>query len=138
MKQLARIFAAISLVFALSFGAVSVGTASAATCSTAGNPLSCACGAGGGAASGSSSCHTSGTDPISGPNGALKKISIILSFVAGVAAVVVILVAGLMFVTAGGDAQKIAGARKTIIGAVVGLVIIAASETLLIFVLNKL
>jgi hypothetical protein len=66
-----------------------------------------------------------------------KKVSLVISFIAGVAAVIVILVAGVMFVTASGDAAKAANARKTIIGAVIGLVIIAVSEALVIFVVSK-
>lgn len=101
------------------------------------NPLGNACGAGGGA-SGSSACHTSGNDPIAGQNGVLKKVSVIVAFIAGVAAVIIIIVAGLDMVLAGGDAQRVAKARTAIIGAAIGLAIIATSESILLFVLSKL
>jgi hypothetical protein len=135
MKRIARLITFLLLCVSLGFGIV--GIASAATCSTTTNPLECACGAGGGA-TGSDTCKTNGSDPIGGPNGVLKKVSILIAFMAGVVAVIVLIFGGLMFVVANGDAQKAANARKMVLGAVVGLVIIAASETILIFVVSKL
>lgn len=107
-----------------------------AAVSAAYNPLSAACGSGGGV-SGTDSCKATTSDPISGPNGALKKVSLLISIIAGVAAVIVIVVGGFMFITSGGDPQKAASARSAVIGAVVGLVIIAAAETIVIFVVSK-
>jgi hypothetical protein len=132
VKRLFGFVAAILTSIVLTFGAGA--TVSAATCSTASNPLTCACGSG---ANTSDACKATTTNPLTGPNGVFKKVSLVIAFIAGVSAVIVILVAGVMFVTAGGDAQKVAGARKTIIGAVIGLVVIAMSEALVIFVVSK-
>jgi hypothetical protein len=101
------------------------------------NPFGSACGSGGGA-TGSTACSTNGSDPISGPNGALKKISVVLAGVAGVAAVILIIVGGFQYVTSNGDAAKAAGARNTIMGSVIGLVIIVAAESIVLFVVSKL
>jgi len=102
------------------------------------NPLSEACGTDNGAASQTAAC-TAGTDnPIVGPNGVLKKVSLILAFVSGVVAVIMVLFSGFNYVTSGGDAKKAASARSAIVGAAVGLVIIAASESIVIFVVSKL
>lgn len=100
------------------------------------NPFSSACGSGGGA-SGSVACSTNGSDPISGKNGALKKVSVVLAGVAGVAAVIVIIFGGFQYITASGDASKAASARNTIVGAVIGLVIIVAAESIILFVVSK-
>jgi hypothetical protein len=105
--------------------------------SAAYNPLSAAC-SNGGQAKQSVACNTNGSNPISGPNGVLKKVTIVIAFVAGVAAVIVIIVSGMRFVFSGGDAQKAASARSALIGALVGLVIIVSAESILIFVINKL
>lgn len=100
------------------------------------NPLSNACQANNNA---SAACSNSGSnDPIAGPHGALKKVSLIIASVAGIAAVIIIIVGGLEYVTSEGDAQKTAGARSAIIGAAVGLVIILAAESILLFVISKL
>lgn len=100
------------------------------------NPLGTACKAGGGVKQQSSACSAGTSDPVTGPNGILRKITSIVAVIAGIAAVIILIVGGMEYVTSSGDPQKAAGARSTIIGALVGLVIIAAAEGIIIFVLN--
>jgi hypothetical protein len=108
----------------------------AATVSAAGyNPLKSACT---GAGSGSAACGTNGKDPVSGNGGILTKASAILATLGGIAAVLIIIVGGFRYITSGGDPQKAASARNAIIGAMIGLVIIAAAETIVVFVVSKL
>lgn len=99
------------------------------------NPLSGACGAGGGG--GSAACSADGSDPLTGPNGVIKKASLLIGIIAGIAAVIIIMFSGFRYITANGDAQKAASARNGIVGAAVGLVIIAASTTIVVFVVSK-
>ncbi len=84
----------------------------------------------------------SATDPANaGKNpiiGLLKTGIAILSIIIGVAAVIMIILAGLAFITANGDAQSIAKARGSIIYALVGIVIVVLAQALVAFVLNKL
>lgn len=61
----------------------------------------------------------------------------ILSWVVGVVAVIMIIIAGLRFVTAGGDSNQISSARNTIIYAIIGLVVAAMAQFIVQFVLNK-
>lgn len=122
-----RILIALSLMFALATPATAL----------AYNPLSSACNSGGGARN-STACSADGRDPISGPNGALRKVSFIIASIAGVIAVIIIIIAGFEYVTSNGDAQKTANARTAIIGAAIGLVIIAAAQTILLFVVKQL
>lgn len=100
------------------------------------NPLSAPCSVSGTAKQQSSACSAGTNDPVTGPNGILRKITTIVAVIAGIAAVIILIVGGMEYITSGGDAQKAAGARSTIIGALVGLVIIAAAEGILTFVLN--
>lgn len=102
------------------------------------NPLTDACGSGGGSAGSAACTDLSGKDPITGPNGILTKASLILATIAGIAAVIIIMVSGFRYITANGDANKAASARNGIIGAAVGLVIIAAAESIVILVVRKL
>jgi hypothetical protein len=105
--------------------------------SAAYNPFGTACKVSGGG--GSTACSANGAnDPISGPNGILKKVSLILATISSIAAVIIIIVAGLSYVTSNGDPSKIASARGTITGAVVGLVIIISAESIILFVVSKL
>jgi len=102
------------------------------------SPLDSACGSGHGAA-GSTTCSANkGTDPISGKNGILTRVSLVLASVAGVAAVIIIMLGGFRYITSGGDPQKAAGARNSVIGAAVGLAIIAGAEGIVLFVVSKL
>jgi hypothetical protein len=68
----------------------------------------------------------------------IKVAITILSVIIGFAAVVVIILSGLTFITAGGDPQAVAKARGSILYALVGLVIAVLSESLVLFVLDKL
>lgn len=102
------------------------------------NPLHGACSANGNVGSSATACSADGSDPITGPNGVLRKITLLLGVIAGVTAVIIIMLNGFRYVTANGDAQKAASARNGIVGSIVGLVIIAASTTIVVFVVSKL
>jgi len=67
----------------------------------------------------------------------IKSILNILSIVAGVIAVVMVMVAGLRFITSQGDSGKISSARSAVIYAIVGLVIVALSQIIVQFVIEK-
>jgi hypothetical protein len=90
--------------------------------------------------------HTVATDPttgeavnpLTGTNGLLYKISTIIATVAGVVAVIVIVVSGLRYITSGGDAQKTASAKGTLVGAIIGLIIIVLAQSIITFVVRKL
>lgn len=76
------------------------------------------------------------SSPLTGTNGLLYKASIFLSSIAGVIAIVVILISGFRYMTAAGDSQKATSARKTLIGAIIGLVIIALAQTIITFIVR--
>ena len=62
----------------------------------------------------------------------------ILSIVVGVVAVFMIIIAGIRFITAGGDSNGISSARNTILYAIVGLLVVALAQVIVQFVLGKL
>lgn len=101
------------------------------------NPLSGACGAQNSAGKDSVACGTNGSDPISGSSGALGKTTVLLASVAGIAAVIIIIIGGFMYVTSNGDAKRAESGRNAIIGALVGLGIIAAAASIIAFVVNR-
>jgi hypothetical protein len=76
----------------------------------------------------------------------IKTAANIIAVVAGIGAVIMIIVSGFMFVTAGGatpgqrsgDPNRIKSARSTLINALVGLVVIALAWTIVTFVTNNL
>jgi hypothetical protein len=75
-----------------------------------------------------------------GSNTTLNKVVAagvnILSVAIGITAVVMIMVAGFKYITAGGDAGSISSAKNTIIYAIVGLVIVALAQSIVRFVLH--
>ncbi|MBI2990019.1 MAG: hypothetical protein HYY51_02395 [Candidatus Magasanikbacteria bacterium] len=66
-----------------------------------------------------------------------KLINVALSLL-GIVAVVIILVGGFKWMTAGGNEDKVAEARKLIFSGIIGLAIILSAWAIALFVLNKL
>jgi hypothetical protein len=68
---------------------------------------------------------------------AVAKVAVnIISFIAGIAAVILIVVSGVRFIASGGDSQAAASARSMLIYAIIGLVIVALAQAIVHFVLN--
>lgn len=70
-------------------------------------------------------------------NGVVANVVNILSWLVGIAAVIMIMVGGFRYVTAGGDSGKLGSAKNTIIYAVIGLVIVALAQTIVKFVIKQ-
>jgi hypothetical protein len=102
----------------------------------AANVFSGACGTGSGSSAVCAKQSTS--NPLTGSKGLIQKVTRIIAIIAGLAAVIVILVGGIMYITSGGDAGKVSSAKNTIIYAVVGLVIIVMAQAIIGFVISKL
>lgn len=91
----------------------------------------------------SGSCRT---DPANCENGAgatdrvnriIRLIINIFSLIVGVIAVIMIIIGGLKYITSGGDSGNITGAKNTILYAIIGLVVVALSQIIVRFVLDK-
>lgn len=99
------------------------------------DPLDSACD---GTTTDASVCNTDGTNnPIAGSDGIILRVVNILSYVVGVASVIMIIFGGLKFITSNGDSNNIASGRNTIIYALVGVVIFLASQLIIRFVLSR-
>lgn len=68
---------------------------------------------------------------------AIRTVINILSAVGGIIAVIMIIIGGFKFLTAGGDSNSVSSARNTIIYAIVGLIVIAFAQVIVRFVLQK-
>ena len=68
----------------------------------------------------------------------IKVVLEVLSMIAGVIAVFGLIVAGLRLVTANGDSNSFNSARGAILYVVVGIAIVALSQSVILFVLDKL
>jgi hypothetical protein len=77
-------------------------------------------------------------NPITGTDGLLYKVSLVIAIISGIAAIIVIIVGGMQYVTSGGDSQKITSAKHTIVGAVIGLIVIVLAQTIITFIIKRL
>jgi Type IV secretion system pilin len=90
-------------------------------------------------APGSAACtDNNSTNPLIGSNGLIIHIADIIAYIAGAAAVIILIISGLRFVTSGGDPEKVRLARVTATGALIGLAVIVLAKVLIDFVLSKL
>lgn len=92
-------------------------------------------------ASDSSVCKDSqGSDvnPISGKDGIINRAANIIAIIAGIIAIVIIMISGLKLITSAGDSQKLTESRNAIIYASAGLVVIALARLIVSFIMGFL
>lgn len=118
----------IVLILASSIGVISMSIASAADLSSKEQSCEILSDIGG------ASCGTASDSKVSG---IIKTVIQILVIAGGIIAVIMIIVGGLKYVTSSGDSQAISSAKKTIIYAIVGLVVVAFAQIIVQFVLNS-
>jgi hypothetical protein len=66
----------------------------------------------------------------------VSAIVSILSYIAGVAGIIMVMLSGFKYITSGGDSGKVAAAKNTLIYALIGLVIASLAQFLVHFVLT--
>ncbi|MGH7193810.1 MAG: hypothetical protein ACREJM_09795 [Candidatus Saccharimonadales bacterium] len=84
-------------------------------------------------------------NPLTGPNGTLANITNIVAYVAGAAAIIMIIISALKFITSGSNVSTgsrtdtdVEDAKRGLANALVGLVIIILARTIIIYVVNRL
>lgn len=86
-------------------------------------------------ASGQANCNTqTATNSL---NDTIATAINIISVIVGIVAVIMIIVAGFRYVTSGGDTESVASAKKTLLYAVIGLIVVALAQTIVRFVLKR-
>lgn len=85
-----------------------------------------------------SSTQGCGSDSSTTLTNTLTTVINIFSLIVGAAAVIMIIVNGLRFITSQGDTSAVASARSGIIYALVGLGVVALSQVIVHFVLGKI
>lgn len=79
----------------------------------------------------------SNNNPIFGPDGILTTLINILSIIVGIAAIIIIMLAGLRFITSGSNPQDVTNARERVIYAIVGLIVATLAQIIVRFILGK-
>lgn len=78
------------------------------------------------------------TNPLTGSNGLIIKITRVIAFIAGAVAVVIIMLSGLRYINSAGDAAKATQARNGVIYALVGLIVIIVAQYIISLVMSRL
>lgn len=68
----------------------------------------------------------------------VRNIAVLISFVTGVVSVIMIILAGIKYALSGGDSQKTASAKNTIIYALIGASIASVAAPIVIFTVNQI
>ncbi len=66
-----------------------------------------------------------------------QQVIRIFSYVVGIISVIMVIVGGFQYVTSGGDSGKVTTAKNTIMYALIGIVIVALSQIMVNFVLER-
>lgn len=77
------------------------------------------------------------TNPVSGSNGIINKAANIIALVTGIGAIIMILIGGFFYVTAGGNAENAAKAKARILSAFIGLVVVALAWTIVRLITDR-
>lgn len=94
-----------------------------------------------GAAAKTNTCKDVAAQEADGSNPIINNLKIvldILSFIAGAAAVIILIVNGLRLILSNGDAQGVSSARSGLIYVVVGIVVVVLAQTIVIFLLDNI
>ena len=67
----------------------------------------------------------------------VKTVIKFLSYVVGIISVVMIIIGGLKYIISTGDSNNINSAKNTILYAIIGLVVVAFAQVIVLFVLNN-
>jgi hypothetical protein len=79
-----------------------------------------------------------GNNGVYGNGGAFQHITNIVAFAAGAAAILLLIISGIRYVTSGGDTNKTSSAKSTIVGALIGIAVIVLARSLINYVVGKL
>jgi len=80
--------------------------------------------------------NCTGKGIIGGSGSVIDVVVNILTAIGGIIVVVLIIFSGFRYITSGGDSNRTGAAKKTLIGALIGLVFIVLAQLIVHFVIN--
>lgn len=86
-----------------------------------------------GAGSGNQCTDTAGA----GIGGLIRVVIDIMSWITGLASMIMLIIGGFKFITSSGDSSKVSSARTTIIYALVGVAVVVLAQVLVSFVVTE-
>ena len=89
--------------------------------------------------------HGNIVNPLTGPDGTLAHITTIVAYVAGAAAIIMIIISALKFITSGSNISTgsrtdtdVEDAMRSLANAVIGLIVIVLARTIIIYIVDRL
>ncbi|MBI3231918.1 MAG: hypothetical protein HYZ51_02465 [Candidatus Doudnabacteria bacterium] len=80
----------------------------------------------------------SGSQTLTGPTGLIYRIVSLLLFVAGALAVVFVIIGGYQYITSAGNEEQSEKGKKTLLNAIIGIVVIVLSYVIINVVVNTI
>lgn len=118
-------------VLSLSFGGASALAFDPLATPCQGNSSSAVC-------QGNQTQNGKGSDPVGGPGGIISTAANIIALVAGVAAVIMVMLGAFAFVTSGGNQESIAKAKGRISSGLIGLIIVSLAWAIARFITDRI
>lgn len=79
----------------------------------------------------------SATNPIYGPNGILTDAILVISWVVGIASIIIVIISAIRMAGSGGDSNAVSSARSALLYALIGVVIAVSAQGIAIFILKR-
>jgi hypothetical protein len=79
-----------------------------------------------------------GNNQIYGPNGVLTKVARLFSYAVGAVSIIFIIIGGFKYVQSFGDPNNVKSAKETVFFAIVGLLVAAVAQAIVVFVVSRL
>jgi hypothetical protein len=86
---------------------------------------------------GGTNCPQNGGNPQGKIGSLAKSVVEIISYIAGVAAIIMIVVSGIKYTTSGGDSAQVSSAKTTLIYALIGVAVASLAQFMVHFILNR-
>ncbi|MBX4190710.1 pilin [Candidatus Saccharibacteria bacterium] len=82
-------------------------------------------------------CQGGTEDPVTGPGNIFSVAASIVALLTGLAAIIMIIVSGLTMITSAGNSEAVTTARRRLVAAVIGLVIVLLAWAIIRFVIDN-
>lgn len=130
--------ASMTMLLALLFSTFGTVQTVEAQCTGANDVPQCYVCEGAGGTYSNGACGGGDTELIEGDDSVFESIINILSFVVGAVAVIMLIIGGFRYVISNGDANAVGSAKNTILYAIIGLIVVFAARSIVLYVVGQL
>jgi hypothetical protein len=132
MKKIKLLFASFALIFATTLGSTGTMVHASPVFAVDSSSKTAACG-GLTEIDNKQDCNNKGA----GVDNVIHVVVNLISYAAGIAAIIMILISGFKYITSGGDSSKVGSAKNTLIYALIGIAVAVSAQVLVRFVVSN-